>query len=275
MNNFYKVIFGFLLLSAFPGISLAQRELSGFVTEKESGSPVPYVQVLNFSSQTSVYGNSKGIFTINAGKGDTLVVHAAGYLYNKVVVVDSMFALQPFRVAMDYMSLELDAARLYAIGSYDQLKQKIIDYDLPETPTEKLNNYMAEISVNEAREAYLQAMASQHSEGVTVGFAIPSPEDIERKKLAKIIEKQQVKDQVYIKYNPLMVKKITGISGDDEVIEFMAFCKFSEKYLLEVNEYDLASRIAVKYELFKKMKEEEKVEPNPMNVIEIISTTLA
>ena len=113
-------------------------------------------------------------------------------------------------------------------------------------------------------------MAKQTLEnGVTfLSAGIYTPEEIERMKLAKIKEEEQVRDQIYYKFNPRVVKEITGLLEDSEIIEFMLFCKFSDAYLLEVNEYDLASRIALKYKLFLKLKEDEKNMKNPINRFE-------
>jgi hypothetical protein len=47
----------------------------------------------------------------------------------------------------------------------------------------------------------------------------------------------------------------------------MSYCHFSDKYLLEVNDYDLAARIALKFEMYKRMKEEKKGQHDPMNRI--------
>jgi hypothetical protein len=278
MKHFYKISLGILLyLITLSTNSLGQGPvLTGNITEAATGNTVGYAYIQNFSRQQTIYSNSKGNFKIEAGTGDTLVLYSAGYLYKKVVVDDSMLVSQPVHFTLEIPSYRLDEARIIAIGSYSDLKNRIIDYDVPATLTEELNKYIAGITINEAREAYLQAEAKRHSEGVTIATVpILTPEEIERKKLAKIIVQQQVKDQVYQKFNPMMVKKITGLTNDDVIIEFMVFCRFSEKYLLEVNEYDLANRIGVKFELFQIKKQEENTEPNPMNAVDVLSTTFA
>lgn len=278
MKHFYKKGLGILsLLITLLSNSLGQVSvLSGNITEAATGNSVGYAYIQNFSRQQTVYSNSKGNFKIEASTGDTLVLYSAGYLYKKVVVEDSMLVSQLVHFTLEIPSYRLDEARIIAIGSYNDLKNRIIDYDLPATQTEELNKYIADITINEAREAYLQAEARRHSDGFTIA-AVPilTPEEIERKKLAKIVAQQQVKDQVYQKFNPMMVKKITGLTNEDVIIEFMVFCRFSEKYILEVNEYDLANRIAVKFELFQIKKQEEHTEPNPMNRVNELSTIFA
>jgi hypothetical protein len=55
----------------------------------------------------------------------------------------------------------------------------------------------------------------------------------------------------------------------------MLFCKFTDEYLLEVNDYDLSTRIALKFELFRKMKQDEKLMENPLNRAEMLNHSFA
>jgi hypothetical protein len=61
---------------------------------------------------------------------------------------------------------------------------------------------------------------------------------------------------------------VTGLTEDDDIIEFMVWCQFSDSYILETNEYDLAERIAARFELFRKKKEEEKIKSDPLNRVD-------
>jgi hypothetical protein len=65
------------------------------------------------------------------------------------------------------------------------------------------------------------------------------------------MEKEQIKEQVYLKFNPEVIRKVTGLTDDRDILEFMVFCNFSDDYLLEINEYDLSAEIALKFEAYK------------------------
>jgi len=266
------------LLALIPINSAGQPGLiKGKVVDKGSGKPVEYAYVLNYSQQRQIYCNTNGEFRLNAHVGDTLVLYAIGYLYQKFVVEDSMINRQSVSLAMTPQSYELNEARILPQGTYDDFRRRFVAFDQPKTETENLNKYLVDITRNVAIEAYNNAMAQHTLEnGVTfLSVGIYSPEEIERKKLAKIIEDEQVRDQIYHKFNPRVVKEITGLQEDSKIIEFMLFCKFSDDYLLEVNEYDLASRIGVKYKLFLKLKEDEKNMKNPLNHFEELWNTFA
>lgn len=261
-----------LVMGAVPVTGYAQAGvLSGRVVDGASGKVVEYAHIHNYSRQLNMYCGSNGRFRLEADAGDTLVMYALGYFYQKVIVDASMLnASEPVDFGLTRQAYELTEARILAIGTYDEFKRDFMALEVPETRTDQLNNYLAGISSNEGKEAYEEALAQGRLKPTGGGIPIYTPEERERIKLAAIMEKEQVRDQIYQKYNPVVVKKVTGLTDDDEIIRFMSYCDFSDKYLLEVNDYDLAARIALKFEMYKRMKEEKKGQHDPLNrVIDI------
>ena len=108
-----------------------------------------------------------------------------------------------------------------------------------------------------AVKAYKESIANARTEfaqgGVRiVGVGIPSATEINKKRMKKYLSHQKKLDLIYEKYNAHVVKEITGLTDENEVVSFMLFCDFEEEYLLEVNPVDLMKKIAEKYEIFKK-----------------------
>jgi hypothetical protein len=269
-NNLLRVLVPVLLVVPAAVAEAQIKQIHGRVADSETQVPVEYAYILNFSRQQQIYCNSKGEFRINAEAGDTLVLYALGYDYKKVVVDKEMISKETPVVELNHQSYDLNEARILGFGSYYDFREKFVNLDRPETKIEKLNKEIAQVSQQVAIQAYNETMTKQSAEnGVTLMRAnILTPEEIERIKLAKIIEKEKVKDQVYHKFNPMMVKQITGMTDDDEIIEFMVYCKFTDAYILDVSEYDLSARIALKFEMFKKHREEEKSMQNPVNYLD-------
>ncbi len=243
--------------------------LRGRIVDSSTGREVEYACVLNFSLNKQVYTNAGGEFKLDARNGDTLVMYAVGYYYKKLLVTDSLLATQPVSQALQQQAYELSEARIMSFGSYGDFKEHVINLERPKTRTENLNNYIADIAHSVAKEAYEKAQNERKLDGISiVSVPIRSPEEKERIKLAKIMDKEQIRDRIYQKFNPQVVKKLTGLTLDDDIVAFMIFCKFSDAYLLEVSEYDLAARIALKYELYLKMKEDEKSMDRPLNSLD-------
>jgi len=262
MDKFYQVFF-FLLMAVGSGAVNAQQGLiRGKIIDTETGYPVNYANVLNYSKHTSVYSNERGEFELEAAPGDTLVFSAMGYFYQKLEASLGLIGsgeLQSFPITPQPYALA--EARIIPLGTYDEFKQRFIDLKRPKGKIESLAENLAEMSKVEGKEAYDMALASGRLEPPRAGFKIMSPEELERLKLAEIMAQEDVKNRVYKKFNPEVVKQVTGLSDDIVIIEFMVFCDFSDHYLLDVNEYDLMVRIGQRFEDFKRKRMRENVEP--------------
>jgi hypothetical protein len=272
MKQFYYLFCGvtFLLLFSGNGITRAQQgEINGKVVDVVTGKAVEYTAILNYSQHLRMYSNSAGEFKIQAQAGDTLVFYAVGYFYNKVIANADMINTATQRAfTLMLQAFEIQEVRVYSLGTYEDFRQRFLNLDRQATQTEKLSQELAETSRKVAREAYDQAMAAKKLDGITlVSVPILTPEEKERLLLAQIIEEEKINDQIYQKYNPVVVKKVTGLTDDDDIIEFMVFCNYSDTYLLKVNDYDLMVSIARKYEQFKRKKQEEKSMQNQIEII--------
>jgi hypothetical protein len=86
------------------------------------------------------------------------------------------------------------------------------------------------------------------------GFPILSADEKARLKLKKVLGQEEKQKLIHEKYNVELVKQLTGLEDEDEILSFMLFCNFDTEYLLEVNPLDLMERILEKYEEFQKKK---------------------
>jgi hypothetical protein len=259
----------FIILFIFSNACIGAQVslIRGKTVDSVTGKNVEYAFIQNYSLGKNSYSNADGDFNLDARIGDTLVLYALGYYYQKFIVTDDMLRAQHTAAfPLNQQPVELSEARIVGVGTYNDFKREFIQLDKPRTKTDELNDYIAAVSHIAARESYDKAEAARRSEGVTLASVpILTPDEKERIKLAGIIKKEQVQDQVYQKFNPHVVKSVTGLSDDNQIIEFMIYCHFTDKYLLEVNDYDLSTRIALKFEMFKRKKLDEKSMENPLN----------
>lgn len=267
MEQFRRRLRTLIYLAAFAGSWVGAQQhnlIKGVIADSETGKPVEYAQILNFSLQKQIYSNSNGNFSLEARTGDTIVVYGLGYYYYKMTVSENMLQDETISILLKQQAYSLPAANIPGIGNYTSFRNKLINEDTPESETEQLNESFESPVRQVAKEGFQEYMVSHPS---IARVPIRTPEEKERIKLDKIKSKEPIKDMVYYKFNPAIVKEITGLSDDTEIIEFMLYCDFSISYILEVNAYDLAERIAAKYELFRKKKEDEKVTTDPLNFV--------
>jgi hypothetical protein len=242
--------------------------LKGIIIDEKSGNSLAYGNILNFSRHYSNYSDTNGEFILGVNPGDTLVLSAVGYYYQKIIVNDSLLnAALPARFVMRPRTYEISEARIVRLGTYDEFRQKFINLDKPKTQTEVLADELANISREVAKESFYNAQANKKLDGITL-LTVPilTPEEKERIELARILEEEKVRELIYKKFNPEVVKKITGLKKDDEIIEFMQFCDFSDEYLLGISEYELMEHIALKYGAFKRKKQRPDSVDQPVNL---------
>jgi len=257
----------FLLSACLAASGQPVNRITGIIIDSVNGSPVEYAHILNFSLSKQIYSNSKGEFGLDAYTGDTLVVYGLGYLYEKVIVNENMLSGKTVKIFLTQQPYDLSSANIIGIANYEDFRNKLINEPPPKTRNERLNESLASPVLRAALEGFQEY---QQKHPTIARIPIRTPEEIERIKLDKIKHRDHVKDQVYHKFNPVIVKEITGLSEDHDIIEFMVYCNFTDSYILESNVYELAERIAAKFELFMKKKQEEKLKNDPVNFVEHI-----
>jgi hypothetical protein len=248
----YPVLILLLLIAGSRPVNAQSGVLNGLIRDEITGMGVVNALVLNYSTRLNVYTNGNGVFNLDVGFGDTVVLSAVGYYYNRIVVNDSLLSASvPVIFPFWPRAYEITEARITGLGSYNFFRNRFIELQLSKTKTEILTENLAGISKFEGKEAYDRALATGRLEHPLPGIPILSPEEKERIALKKIMEKEQIKEQVYVKFNPEVIRKVTGLTDDRDIVEFMIFCDFSDEYLLEISEYDLADQIGLKYEVYK------------------------
>lgn len=270
MKQFYRFLLLIVLfLPANVVFLIAQPgPVRGKIVDEITGRPVEYGIILNYSRDVTMYSSSSGDFYLQAHPGDTLVLSAMGYYYSKIIVSDSLLtASMPITFRISPRAFEIEEAKIVALGTYDQFRNNFVNLDKPKTKTDELKDQITDWSQKAAAEGYEKYQQNRVHDGVTLlSVPIRSREEKERTKLAKIMESENLRNRIYEKFNPEVIKKVTGITEDHEIIEFMVFCDFADQYVLDVNEYTLMEQIALKYELFRKKKRAEQSGESPVNL---------
>jgi hypothetical protein len=262
------LLFGLCLPASMIMLNAQPGPLRGKIVDEVTGRSVEYGIVLNYSRHVTMYSSSTGEFYLQANPGDTLVLSAIGYYYRKIIVSDSLLtASMPVTFIVSPRAFEIGEAKIVALGTYDQFRQNFVNLNKPKTKTEELADKLADWSKTAGIEGYQRYQENRERNGITLlTIPIRSRDDKERMALAKIMETEKVRDRIYQKFNPEVVKKVTGMTEDHEIIEFMVFCDFADQYVLDVNEYTLMEQIALRYELFKRKKKAEQSGENPVNL---------
>ncbi|MBN1415831.1 MAG: hypothetical protein JW973_12075 [Bacteroidales bacterium] len=258
IQSVHKIIFTIAVIFLQVSLMTGQESgLTGRIMEGDTRWPVQLALVQNVSSRSSAYSDTSGFFRISADFGDTLVFSASGYYYRVLLVNDSLLnAKDILQFRMEPLVYRITEANVYAFSTYEHFKQQFINLDLSKEKTEVLRRNLQQQSLSAAREGDRIWQDKQYLEGARLASVpILSREEKHRMMLKEVLNRENHKNQVYEKYNPEIIRKITGLTDDNEIIRFMAYCNFSDAYILNTHAYDLMEMIARKYADYRRLKE--------------------
>ena len=220
MKNHISIL---LCLACFCSWELTgQNSIKGIVVEPDSITPMPFVYVINAQTGLGQMSDGNGRFTVSAFEKDSIIFSFVGY-----------------------SRLKLSAAKLYK-GVYKDSKVIMIEsgYKLNQVvvsgfklkPYEK--DYMKRV-IQGSKTSVLNAMESP----ITALYMQFSQKGKEQRKLAKIFEDIFIQEEVAKKFNPEILRKLTG----DDKIDFDVFRKYcyylSNDYIITHDGYDLYYRV--------------------------------
>ena len=230
------LLFTLTLLVFIHSTSNAQQTFSiqGTITEDDSTSVIPFAYAINLRTGNGTMSDYNGHFNISGTNNDTIVFSYIGFLKKKVLigliknVNDSIKQKQKIILVRSVMML----------NTFDAIAFKIKPYE---------REYMNRV-INRPHARNVEAFASP----ITALYEQFSRKGIENRKLAAIFEQIFIDEQVAHKFNPEILRQLTG----DENIDFDKFKRYcysvSNDYILRHYGYDLYEPIMQCYRRWKK-----------------------
>ncbi len=231
-----------------------QRKVTGRVIDAGMKIPVAFAHIQNYSRRVSTFTDTTGYFSMEISPGDTLVLSAVGYFYSKVIAGDSLLASDAIPVlTLRPRSYDIAEAYIYLPRSYEQFKQSVRDLDMQSTRIDTLRGELRAVSRSESVAAYEEFLANRRKDGITLlSVPIRTRDERERLELRRILDNRQKQDKVYEKFNPGIVRMVTGLTDEDEIIAFMIFCDFDEDYVIGESQINLIEKIEEKFREYRK-----------------------
>lgn len=212
----------FLLLASLLARSQNPVAVRGIILDGDSTTVMPFVYVINSNTGDGQMSDFNGKFAVSARLSDTILFSFVGYL-----------------------KLKVPARKLYREdGSEAKVVMKQVTYALSQVvvsdfklkPYEK--DYMKRV-IEHSKMPVVNAMQSP----ITALYMQFSKKGKEQRKLAAIFEQIFEEQEVAKKFNPEILRKLTG----DENIDFERFRKYcyylSNDYILSHEGYDLYYRV--------------------------------
>jgi hypothetical protein len=237
------------IFSLFAQESDSLYYFSGQVISKGGKYPVALAHIINVDQQWGVVADTLGYFEIWAKPGDTLNISAIGFDYLEYGVND-IKKDSLIRIFLQSRYYEIPEVSISYLGTYKEFEYKVVNLKLPEIGInpefEKLFKHV------EAPPLFVEPTITSPASLIYVLF---SKEAKAIKKYIKLTEEDKVKEEVHLRYNEHIIRNLTGLSGE-EAYEFMDFCDFKDRYILSIDDYNLYSEILLRFEAFKKSKDD-------------------
>ena len=248
------VTFFFLQVHSQDSTADYNGHLNGRIINEETHNHISLVHIYNERTRKTIVSDTSGNFIIKVEKGDSLVFSSVGYFLKVTYVTESLLKNPRVIVRLTPRKYEVPEAKVFALSTYEQFKQKLLLLKLPKTRTDKLRENLQKIARQVAQEEEYRRQMDAQTEGVILA-AIPilSPEEIQMIRLNEILIEEEIQKTITEKYSREIVGKITGLE-DKELTEFLIFCNFSDEYLLQTNQYDILIRVLEKLNEFKILK---------------------
>lgn len=221
----------------------------GQILSKAGKYPVAFAHIINLQKKWGVSADTTGYFEIWAMPGDTLNISAIGFDFLDLPIPEK-YEDTTINIYLQGRYYEIPAATISYLGTYKEFKQKVLELRLPESGINK--NFEKLFKHVDPPPLIVEPAITSPASLVYVLF---SKEAKAIKKYLELSEEGIVKDEVYARYNEHIVRNLTGLNGE-EAFKFMEFCDFSDKYILSISDYNLYSEIFLRFEAFKKSKQD-------------------
>lgn len=228
---------GYILLLSLLGYTLrAQRtyQLSGVILDSDSVTVIPFAYVINLNTGNGAVSNYDGKFTIIGKDSDTIMFSYLGYTKKSI-------AIKSIRNTSDstkaYLRVVL-AKTFYNLDVFNVTAFKIKPYE---------REYMNRV-INRPRSTGVDALQSP----ISALYDAFSHKGRANQKLADLYEQMLIDEMVEQKFNPEILRKLTG----DETIDFAKFKKYcyniNDYFIISNDGYDLYAPIMDCYRRWKK-----------------------
>jgi len=212
-------------------------EITGQIINKTSQEALPYVHIVNETSQKGTVSNTAGRFWMKMSRTDTLLFSAIGFekyvfTLNEDITTDKL----DIKIELDLATMELEAVDVFAFRNERALKDALINMDVP-------------LAKNEEFRIPGVKRSAPKTTKPEPGFSLGSPltsiakvfskEEKEKKLLKKYKTDYEYQKLITSKFNRQVVMEITNVP-EDKVEDFMKFCVLEDSFIHRATEYELA-----------------------------------
>ena len=209
----------------------AQRDyLYGSVVDSTSY-PLSDVYIRNTTAGLITNSDNEGEFRIPVQPGDTLLISYIGYESSSQAVTDELLQRESIVFRLYAKTTFLDEVTVTRFPEYERFKEQLLATDPGDSSFEVYGVPKVVITQEDRLNASLAIRGPFSAVHNTF-----SKRAKEQKKVRKLMQNQESRDKARTKFTRDWVSEMTRLEGD-KLTSFIAYCNFSENYLVETPEY--------------------------------------
>jgi hypothetical protein len=260
MQCVYKIRFLFVVLMMIILTGHAQSQenrdailiFSGRIINEQTGTPIKFAHVINQTWSHLAISDTLGYFRIRVRLNDLLIITSIGFYDLPIYIYDSIVAENRLHIYhMIPKIYSLSGVNVLRLGTYEQFKYNFLKLELPE-PEHPASTLVLQ-DIEQGIDTLGITEPSSLGSPITAIYNRVSKEGKSLRKLKKVKEEEEFWKQVEYKYNPEMLSRITGLQGP-ELFEFINFCNFSHKFILESSEYEIIKKVLDKLKEYREQE---------------------
>jgi len=245
-----RVVLFILFFCSLP-LLVKSQNLQGRIISSVDSLAIEGTHIVNVSQNRMAISDKDGRFSLLAKAGDSLVVSNVNYNTKQFLVKQS----DVVTILMSPASIQLDEVRVSNLPeTAADFRKKIISMDGIEENSIKIDGLMPVKPKGKVPKNYDPNYTN------SLGYALNKPISFIVKKFSKdhknklkyyqTVANQSNKISNSKKYNPEIVKELTGLEGD-ELTDFVEFLDFDPAFISRSTEYEIAVRILKEFDYYK------------------------
>jgi hypothetical protein len=223
-------------------------ELRGKILDSETKKPVVFANIINIQKSLATLTDTSGNFRIVMLKTETIKISSIGYEIYYFNLPDTAKGLN--QNTLIYLKPKI--YNLSSVNIYEE-RWKAFVYDMSNTKIEEDENQQRlQLWMDNLVPVDELVMIATAARGFGFPINYKTSRDRQLAKVEELMMQEELNKLADEKFNKALVTKITGLQ-DENLDDFMKYCKFDRDFILKRTEYDL---IVIVQEIFEIYKEE-------------------
>lgn len=248
MQLLFRLVLALILLvsvSVEPANAQA-RELSGRVVQANDMVVISNVHVINLTAERGTTTGNDGSFLIEIHPNDTLYFQAIGFASDSVIISPEVYnGNKPLTVQLHSQVYEISGVDITPLPSYDEFKRKFINF---QDTAPDLSLALQGLPNLPPRDN--PPISSNILNPVSYFYDRYSKRGKELIKMREVVEREKQGYRAGWTFDHDMIRRITGIEDEEEIFDFLAYCNFSNDYILSMKEFEIYEELISCYEKY-------------------------